>query len=196
MDYQAKINKIKKDKSKEILQVRSGLKELMSDIDDVLDQKALQSDTKELLEQQRDKLSDIDTSLQDIPVKFTDSIKELIEASNEAFQKQAVSTEAKFNEMVETVKSISPEVIVKAPIIPEPTVIKEDNVFNKYKPADIVEDNNTKYYGYLSNSGEWFVIREVETDNTTKYRYASGSGHYDFTKRDKLSYKYYSDIKL
>lgn len=89
-----------------------------------------------------------------------------------------------------------PEVKMPTINIPEPTVIKEDNIFNKYKPADIVEDNNTKYYGYLSKTGEWFVMREVETAITTKYRYANGKGNYDFTKRNKLSYKYYSEIKL
>jgi len=87
---------------------------------------------------------------------------------------------------------------IKAPVVnvPEPTVIKEDDVFSKYKPADVIKDNNTTYYGYLSKTGEWFIMREIKSTNGAKYRYSSGKKGYDFTKRSKLKYYYFNQVGL
>lgn len=80
--------------------------------------------------------------------------------------------------------------------VPKPTVIKEDNIFNKYKPADIIQDGNIKYYGYLAENGSWFIMREITEKQGAKYRYTNGKDNYNFTKRAKLDYKYISEIAL
>jgi len=91
---------------------------------------------------------------------------------------------------------------IKAPKVnvevPSPTVIKQTDIFEIYKPADIVEDGSTKYYGYIAKDGKWFIMRESNTKNTTRYRYASGNKGFKsaFTDRAKQEYKYYDEVVL
>lgn len=91
-----------------------------------------------------------------------------------------------------------PEVKMPTVNVPEPTVIQEQGLFSKYTPADIVKDGSTTYYGYLSKTGEWLVMRETTTKNTTKYRYSSGKDNFSkaFSNRAKLDYKYLDEVAL
>jgi len=141
----------------------------------------------------------------DYSLNYLDEVKKLFNNMVEKYESGIKISNLKEVELKPEVKVNVPDVhipeikIPEAKInIPAPTVIKEEDVFSQYKPADVMEDNNTKYYGYVAKSGEWFIMREVNNNNNIKYRYASGKGNYPeaFIKRAKQDYKYFDEAKL
>lgn len=92
----------------------------------------------------------------------------------------------------------APEVNIPEIKVPEPTIIKQDDIFSIYKPADIDEEESTKYYGYLSKDGDWFIMRSTTNGSKTKFRYATGKGEFDknFGKRHKLDYNYIDKVSF
>jgi hypothetical protein len=62
-----------------------------------------------------------------------------------------------------------------------------------YAPSDIDEAGSTKYYGFLSSDGRWYVMRNV---SDTTFRYASGDSDYadSWTNRASLTYDYFSEV--
>lgn len=95
----------------------------------------------------------------------------------------------------------TPDVIVpeiKSPTVnvPAPTVIKEDDIFSRYKPADVRVEGTTKFYGYLAKDGSWFILRETGDDNGSKYRYTTGKKGFKkaFTNRQAHDYKYIDEV--
>ena len=75
-------------------------------------------------------------------------------------------------------------------------IIKQDDIFSLYKPADIEEVGSNEYYGYLAKDGKWFIMRVSSSDSGKKYRYATSNKQYDFKNKEKLSYKYINELKL
>ncbi len=65
-----------------------------------------------------------------------------------------------------------------------------------YEISDIDDSEATKYYGYITKSGKWYILKEDTT--TKKFRYTSGSDNYltNWTKRDTLEYRLYSEVSL
>lgn len=106
--------------------------------------------------------------------------------------------EIKIEPTFNTPDVVVPEVKVPTINVPEPTIIKETSLSDKYRPADIIEDGSTKYYGYLSNAGEWFIMRETGNGDHIKYRYSSGKSGFKkaINKRARLTYKYYDEVEL
>lgn len=62
------------------------------------------------------------------------------------------------------------------------------DIFETYKAADLDEAGATKYYGFLSRSGAWYIMRS----NDVAYRYTRGSSDYvtNWTNRESLTYDY------
>lgn len=76
--------------------------------------------------------------------------------------------------------------------------IGDDPLF-PFKVSDIDDDETTtgyNYYGYLKNSGAWYIMRE-DLDNKA-YRYATGTTAYptNWTGRVALSYDYLSNVTI
>ena len=65
---------------------------------------------------------------------------------------------------------------------------------DNYKISDGDETGTTKYYGYISKTGRWYIMQNDTTANT--YRYASGATAYttNWTNRAALTYGYFNSI--
>lgn len=194
MDYKERLTKIKQSKkvnSDHIKSVQTDITALLTDVEEILREKEIQLDHKKILEDQRDKLLNINESLDEVPAKISDSIDKALNLIVEA-------NHINLNEIITKIEAIKPVVTVKSPIVPEPTVIKEDDIFSIYKPADTDEQESVKYYGYLAKDGSWFIMRESGSDERKRYRYASGKGNFEesFNNRKKIDYDYIDKVVL
>ncbi len=64
-----------------------------------------------------------------------------------------------------------------------------------YKVADDAlkaADANTRYFGYLHRSGEWYIMQQVRSGTTVTYRFIKGASAYttNWTAREALVYDY------
>lgn len=61
-----------------------------------------------------------------------------------------------------------------------------------YRISDIDERDNISYFGFLSNDGQWYIMR-VEGN---QYRYIRGDGNYEeyWANRASLEYRYYHEV--
>lgn len=144
------------------------------------------------------KLEDVAKQNKELVKDATDIIGELLGELNEGVNIKNVD-DITVNVEAPVIPEIKvPEVKMPTVNVPEPTVIQEQGLFSKYTPADIVKDGSTTYYGYLSKSGEWAIMRETTTKNTTKYRFSSGKDNFSkaFSNRAKLDYKYLDEVAL
>jgi len=154
---------------------------------------------------------DIYKALEDIHTKFGDDnqqnqevvkdmqllVKDLINTIVKGIRItniEDIKIEPKFN----TPDVIVPEIKMPEIVVPEPTVVKENDIFSVYKPADVDESESTKYYGYLSKDGNWFIMRSTTNGDKTKYRYTSGKGNFSksFEKRHRLNYDYIDKVSF
>lgn len=100
----------------------------------------------------------------------------------------------------EAIEQIKPQVNIDVPKA-ETKVIKEDDIFAEYKPADSDErkEKGQKFYGFVSATGKWFILREQGVNEGIQtYRYATGSTGYEnaWLNRSIQNYKYFYEVSL
>jgi hypothetical protein len=61
-----------------------------------------------------------------------------------------------------------------------------------YQPADMDESAATKYYGFISRSGAWY-IQEI-TETTAKYVKGVSAYSTNWVGRVGLTYDYYNEV--
>lgn len=68
------------------------------------------------------------------------------------------------------------------------------DTLENYKISDGDESGTTKYYGYLTKTGSWYIMQNNTTANT--YRYTKGSTSYttSWTNRSSLTYGYFNTV--
>lgn len=108
-------------------------------------------------------------------------------------------TDIDLTPVIEQIKAIKPQVTVNNPK-PEvkSTIIKQEDVFSVYKPADTDEtDEFEKYYGFIANNGKWFILRE-QGDENKAIRYSGGDKDYPMGWKDRrsLQYGYFNRIRI
>lgn len=104
-----------------------------------------------------------------------------------------VESKVDLNPIVKQIKAIKN--VVNVPEVPT-KVIKQTDIFEIYKPADTEEIGSSEYYGYLAKDGKWFIMRVSDSNGSKRYRYATGTKQYDFSNKEKLSYKYINELDL
>lgn len=67
--------------------------------------------------------------------------------------------------------------------------------FDGYRVSDDAlngGDANTRYFGYLHRSGEWYIMRQVRSGTTVAYRFVKGASGYTtaWGGREALIYDY------
>lgn len=63
------------------------------------------------------------------------------------------------------------------------------NVIAGYQASDTdINPGGTSYYGFLKPTGEWYIMRSVETAAITAYTYVKGGAGYDFSTKAALTY--------
>lgn len=97
--------------------------------------------------------------------------------------------------VVKQIKEIKSVVKVNVPE-QKTEIIKQDDIFSIYKPADVEEVGSIEYYGYVSKNGKWFIMRVVNSKTGKKYRYATNNKQYNFKNKDNLDYKYLNELEL
>lgn len=81
---------------------------------------------------------------------------------------------------------------------PEVKVLKEDDIYALYKPADADEEQTgLHYYGFLATDGRWFILRDMG-DKRKSWRYAVGKSSYqsNWKERDSQDYRYIDEVRL
>jgi len=65
-------------------------------------------------------------------------------------------------------------------------------VLEKYRCADVDDSGETKYYGFITKDGEWYILKEY--NNT--FRYVKGTAGYStfWANRANLTYDYFSNV--
>jgi len=128
----------------------------------------------------------------DIYIQLSYKIDELRDSIKSIRVNAPEQKEIDLRPIVEEIKKVNIE--VKAP---EAKIIKSDNPYDLYKPADVKKGGGSSYYGYLAPDGRWFIMRVGGRINTS-YRYASGKGNYvkAWEKKSSHDYKRYSEVKL
>lgn len=101
--------------------------------------------------------------------------------------------------VIDQIKAIKPQVTVNN-LKPEVknTIIKQEDVFSVYKPADMdEEDSFTKYYGFVAQNGSWFILRE-QGDDSKAIRYAGDTSNYPkgWVQRKVLDYGYFNRLRI
>jgi hypothetical protein len=67
--------------------------------------------------------------------------------------------------------------------------VSTEEILAKYVISDLDDASSTKYYGFVSSTGEWYIMKLT----TTESRYVSGSSDYatNWTGRAGLTYQYF-----
>ncbi len=75
-----------------------------------------------------------------------------------------------------------------------PFPVMNENVTDKYRPADDDDNGNPEYYGFTDRFGNWY-IEKFDSDNGS-HRYARGSSDYitNWNNRTDLGYNYFHDV--
>lgn len=70
----------------------------------------------------------------------------------------------------------------------------DNSLLDSYKPADIDEASDPKYFGFITINGQWYILRVNESAGTL--RYARGDGDYstNWTNRASLTYDYLYNV--
>ena len=78
----------------------------------------------------------------------------------------------------------------------EGNTISPTGVVGEYQISDKDDDTTTKYYGFVTQDGAWYIMRETTSSGDQLYRYAKGSDAYTtaWTGRIGLSYDYFYSI--
>ena len=65
-----------------------------------------------------------------------------------------------------------------------------------YFPTNRDEDNDTRYYGLVTEKGVWYIIQDVVSTGITKYAVGKTSTGYvsSWTGRSSLTYKYIYEV--
>lgn len=63
-----------------------------------------------------------------------------------------------------------------------------------YLPSDRDEDNDTRYYGLVSDNGRWYIIRDVVSTGQTRYVVGKVDYPTNWTNRGSLTYKYIYEV--
>lgn len=77
------------------------------------------------------------------------------------------------------------------------TVVSSEDILNKYKVADVDDDDaTTKYYGFTDITGAWYIMKEFVNGIIDEYRYTKGDDAYttNWTARSGLTYNYFNNI--
>ena len=69
------------------------------------------------------------------------------------------------------------------------------NQLQRYAQADIDQDG-PNYFGYLTSTGAWYIVRETTTGMQINYAYSVGGSNYttNWTNRTSLSYSTYDQV--
>jgi hypothetical protein len=91
-----------------------------------------------------------------------------------------------FSELLETVKNIKQE-----------TIVKVGNIADEYRPSDASYESGENFFGFLHPTGKWYVMRQSGGGGGI-FRYANGGSKYtsSWTSRASLDYKHYNEITL
>jgi len=192
MERQAKLKEAK-DKKKYLAMLEKASEDIEPDkhyIKFITEQMNRQLSDMQDWSEKAEKLRQVDTD------KLEAAFKAVIENDNTNKELQNKYVENLIDSVVAEIKSIEPKVDVKVPEVK--TVIANPNPYDYYKPADINQDGNMKYYGYVAPNGKWFVMRETSNKDSKKYRYAAGNKDFKkfYGKRSSLDYKYYNELEL
>lgn len=98
---------------------------------------------------------------------------------------------------IKIVSNTKPEINIRKFNVPTPqvkVVNTNDDIYASYKASDTDVGEQNSYYGFLDNSGAWFVLRQSGSDKAS-FRYAFGNKDYskNWSAREKLTYGYYSE---
>jgi len=78
------------------------------------------------------------------------------------------------------------------------TVITSNDRFANYHPTDIDKDASPNYYGFVTFTGAWYIMREVLDPGKDTYRYTAGKESYtdNWTSRTTLTYSYIYEVSI
>lgn len=83
-------------------------------------------------------------------------------------------------------------------IKPQVKILRSEDVYATYKPANADESsNNESYWGFVNSAGKWFILRELGDKNKT-WKYLVGQVNYEqgWQDRKKGDYSFYHEIEL
>jgi len=65
-----------------------------------------------------------------------------------------------------------------------------------YTLSDKDDDGSPNYYGYVSKSGSWYILKEILSPGNDQYRFAIGSSDYvtNWNNRINLTYDYFNEV--
>jgi hypothetical protein len=90
-------------------------------------------------------------------------------------------------------RSDSGNALIGNPVKDEPSPVK-DSLTDGYKISEIDDNNTITYYGFIDNTGAWFIMREDIDANS--FRYSKGESDFpgNWRNREHLKYDYFHNL--